>query len=105
MGTVGDAYNNAMAESHSGAGSAQSTVGRTIGVARAAINRRMRTVRPRLGITPALVHATLSSVLGGSAGWASTGPSPTGTYDEPTVAQRSEKEHFGSSRRARWFGL
>jgi hypothetical protein len=39
MGTVGDAYDNAMAESHSGAGSAQSTVGRTIGVARAAINR------------------------------------------------------------------
>lgn len=34
-----------------------------------------------------------------------SGPSPTGTYHEPTVALRSEKEHFGSSRRARWFGL
>jgi len=34
-----------------------------------------------------------------------SGPSPTGTYHEPSVAMRSEKEHFGSSRRARWFGL
>jgi sulfide:quinone oxidoreductase len=34
-----------------------------------------------------------------------SGPSPTGTNHEPTVALRSEKEHFGSSRRARWFGL
>jgi sulfide:quinone oxidoreductase len=34
-----------------------------------------------------------------------SGPSPTGTYHEPTVALRTEKEHFGSSRRARWFGL
>jgi sulfide:quinone oxidoreductase len=33
-----------------------------------------------------------------------SGPSPTGTYHEPSVALRSEKEHFGSSRRARWFG-
>jgi len=34
-----------------------------------------------------------------------SGPSPTGTYHEPSVAMRSEKEHFGLSRRARWFGL
>jgi sulfide:quinone oxidoreductase len=34
-----------------------------------------------------------------------SGPSPTGVYHEPTLALRSEKEHFGSSRRARWFGL
>ena len=34
-----------------------------------------------------------------------SGPSPSGTYHEPSVAMRSEKEHFGSSRRARWFGL
>jgi sulfide:quinone oxidoreductase len=34
-----------------------------------------------------------------------SGPKPTGTYHEPTVALRSEKERFGSSRRARWFGL
>jgi len=34
-----------------------------------------------------------------------SGPSPTGTYHEPSVQLRSEKEHFGSSRRARWFGL
>jgi len=30
---------------------------------------------------------------------------PTGTYHEPSVALRADKEHFGSSRRARWFGL
>jgi sulfide:quinone oxidoreductase len=33
-----------------------------------------------------------------------SGPSPTGTYHAPSVALRSDKEHFGSSRRARWFG-
>jgi len=30
---------------------------------------------------------------------------PTGTYYEPSVSLRADKEHFGSSRRARWFGL
>ena len=30
---------------------------------------------------------------------------PTGRYYEPSVALRADKEHFGSSRRARWFGL
>ena len=30
---------------------------------------------------------------------------PTGTYHEPSVAMRADKENFGSSRRARWFGL
>jgi sulfide:quinone oxidoreductase len=34
-----------------------------------------------------------------------SGPQPTGTYQEPSVALVAEKEHFGSSRRARWFGL
>jgi sulfide:quinone oxidoreductase len=34
-----------------------------------------------------------------------SGPKPTGTYYEPSVALRADKEHFGSSRRARWFGL
>ena len=33
-----------------------------------------------------------------------SGPKPTGTYHEPSVALRAEKETFGSSRRARWFG-
>lgn len=33
-----------------------------------------------------------------------SGPGPTGTYHEPSVALRAEKEHFGASRRARWFG-
>ena len=33
-----------------------------------------------------------------------SGPEPTGTYYEPSIALRAEKEHFGSSRRARWFG-
>ena len=33
-----------------------------------------------------------------------SGPSSTGTFHEPSVVLRAEKEHFGSSRRARWFG-
>jgi sulfide:quinone oxidoreductase len=32
-----------------------------------------------------------------------SGPKPTGTYHEPSVALVTEKEHFGSSRRASWF--
>jgi sulfide:quinone oxidoreductase len=34
-----------------------------------------------------------------------SGPSPTGTYYAPSADLMSEKKHFGSSRRARWFGL
>jgi sulfide:quinone oxidoreductase len=34
-----------------------------------------------------------------------SGPKPTGTFHEPSGALVAEKEHFGSSRRARWFGL
>ena len=34
-----------------------------------------------------------------------SGPKPTGTYHEPSIAMRANKENFGSSRRARWFGL
>jgi sulfide:quinone oxidoreductase len=34
-----------------------------------------------------------------------SGPAPTGTYYEPSVAYRADKETFGSSRRSRWFGL
>jgi sulfide:quinone oxidoreductase len=34
-----------------------------------------------------------------------SGPSPTGSFVEASAALVSEKEHFGSSRRARWFGL
>lgn len=30
---------------------------------------------------------------------------PVGIYHEPSVALRRDKEEFGSSRRARWFGL
>lgn len=30
-------------------------------------------------------------------------PEPTGTYHEPSVALRADKEHFGKSRRTRWF--
>jgi sulfide:quinone oxidoreductase len=33
-----------------------------------------------------------------------SGPKPTGTYHEPSVALVAEKQHFGSSRSARWFG-
>jgi sulfide:quinone oxidoreductase len=31
-------------------------------------------------------------------------PKPTGTFQEPSAALVADKEHFGSSRRARWFG-
>jgi sulfide:quinone oxidoreductase len=33
-----------------------------------------------------------------------SGPTPTGTFQEPSPLLRADKEHFGSSRRARWFG-
>jgi sulfide:quinone oxidoreductase len=33
-----------------------------------------------------------------------SGPKPTGTFQEPSNALVAEKQHFGSSRRARWFG-
>ena len=32
-----------------------------------------------------------------------SGPKPTGTFQEPSEALVAEKQHFGSSRRARWF--
>jgi len=34
-----------------------------------------------------------------------SGPQPTGTYYEPSIALRADKETFGSSRRARWFDM
>lgn len=34
-----------------------------------------------------------------------SGPTPTGKYHEPDVALRADKEMFGASRKARWFGL
>jgi sulfide:quinone oxidoreductase len=34
-----------------------------------------------------------------------SGPKPTGTYYEPSVGLRIDKEQFGSSRRTRWFGM
>jgi sulfide:quinone oxidoreductase len=33
-----------------------------------------------------------------------SGPTRTGTFNAPSAALLSEKEHFGSSRRTRWFG-
>ena len=32
-----------------------------------------------------------------------SGPTRTGTFNAPSAALVAEKEHFGSSRRARWF--
>jgi sulfide:quinone oxidoreductase len=32
-----------------------------------------------------------------------SGPTPTGVYQAPSVALRADKQHFGASRRARWF--
>ncbi len=34
-----------------------------------------------------------------------SGPSPTGVYYEPSAELRRDKNEFGSSRRARWFGM
>jgi len=34
-----------------------------------------------------------------------SGPAPAGSFIQPSVALVGEKQHFGSSRRARWFGL
>jgi sulfide:quinone oxidoreductase len=34
-----------------------------------------------------------------------SGPKPTGTLQEPSAALVGEKQHFGASRRASWFGL
>ena len=34
-----------------------------------------------------------------------SGPTPTGTYYEPSVELRADKKEFGASRRARWFGM
>lgn len=34
-----------------------------------------------------------------------SGSKPTGTYQAPSTELVAEKQHFGSSRRARWFGL
>jgi sulfide:quinone oxidoreductase len=33
-----------------------------------------------------------------------SGPTPTGTFQEPSAALAAEKEQFGASRRTRWFG-
>lgn len=33
-----------------------------------------------------------------------SGPTPRGTFEAPSLGLRAEKELFGSSRRARWFG-
>lgn len=33
-----------------------------------------------------------------------SGPERTGTFNAPSVAQMERKKHFGSTRRARWFG-
>ena len=33
-----------------------------------------------------------------------SGPKPTGTYHEPSEALRADKDRFGATRRARWFG-
>ena len=32
-----------------------------------------------------------------------SGPTRTGSFNAPSAAMVAEKEHFGSSRRARWF--
>ena len=34
-----------------------------------------------------------------------SGPKPISNYYQPSVVLRADKEHFSSSRRARWFGM
>jgi sulfide:quinone oxidoreductase len=34
-----------------------------------------------------------------------SGPKPVGIYQNASAAMTIDKEYFGSSRRARWFGL
>ena len=34
-----------------------------------------------------------------------SGPKPTGSYHEPSLAQRADKTAFGATRKTRWFGL
>jgi sulfide:quinone oxidoreductase len=34
-----------------------------------------------------------------------SGPNPTGRFQSPSNGLVAEKQHFGASRRARWFGL
>jgi sulfide:quinone oxidoreductase len=34
-----------------------------------------------------------------------SGPKPTGTYYEPSLGLRADKEDFVSRRRSRWFGI
>jgi sulfide:quinone oxidoreductase len=34
-----------------------------------------------------------------------SGPKPTGTYYEPSIGLRADKENFSAARRARWFGV
>jgi sulfide:quinone oxidoreductase len=34
-----------------------------------------------------------------------SGPKPTGKYHAPSLELRGDKQHFGASRRARWFGM
>ena len=34
-----------------------------------------------------------------------SGPKPTGTYHEPSLAQRADKTAFRAARKTRWFGL
>jgi sulfide:quinone oxidoreductase len=79
------------------------------GAARALATTLISTLR---GAGPAGVHAGTGSCYiefgGGRIGRVDidflSGPSPTGVYQAPSVALRADKEHFGKSRRARWFG-
>ena len=65
--------------------------------------RRRASRAPTTGAAP----ATSSSAPAASAASTSTSSrarSRPGTFQEPSAALVAEKEHFGSSRRARWFG-
>ena len=74
---------------------------------RAAADRRAPRRRAPRPATTGAAPATSSSAADASGAWTSTSspaPAKTGSFNAPSAALVAEKEHFGSSRRARWFG-
>ena len=69
----------------------------------AELARRRAPPGPTTGAAP----ATSSSAADASGAWTSTSsraPRRPGRFNAPSAALVAEKEQFGSSRRARWFG-
>ena len=66
----------------------------------------VRSAVTRMGYFLALLLFSAATLCHGiEPGFYGISDDPVGIYHEPSVALRAGKEHFGSSRRARWFGL